>query len=288
MEDAGDGTAAPSAKKAKATKKRKKDDESDGENDKPAKTPKTKLKLTTKTAKDATAAKPKKAKKKSSEEAEPAQPEEPPMTEEERLQKREKQVLYLRHRLQKGFLSRDQAPKDDDMASMSDYLKQLELHDDLEAEVIKKTKVHKVLKAIIKLPSIPKEEEHSFKQRSNDLLAKWGGALAADPEAAAATPAAEPATNGVKHDEDEKSEPVKEESPIESKEDIKKDDIAAETVVDAKPSNVEGDVSMVDADNETSKDAPTVKADVQSSIEDSVEAATATETVPATSDAAAS
>ena len=87
------------------------------------------------------------------------------------------------------------------MDNMSDYLRQLEAHQDLEAEVIKKTKVHKVLKAIIKLSSIPKEDEHQFKKRSNELLTKWGGALAADTETAGeATAVAEPATNGIKHD----------------------------------------------------------------------------------------
>jgi len=246
--------------------------------------------LTTKAPKDASAAKPKKPKKKTSEEAQtPPQPEEPPMTEEERLQKREKQVLYLRHRLQKGFLSRDQAPKDEDMANMSDYLKQLEAHEDLEAEVIKKTKVHKVLKAIIKLNSIPKEEEHNFKQRSNDLLTKWGGALAsADPEPAATTPAAEPVTNGVKHEEDAKSEPAKEASPVGVKEEVKKDDAPAEPIIDAKPADADGDMSMADADKEISKDAPAVKADVEYNVEGSVEAATAIETAPTTSDAVAS
>ncbi|KAF2830996.1 hypothetical protein CC86DRAFT_442879 [Ophiobolus disseminans] len=287
MEDAADGTAAPSAKKAKASKKRKKEDDSDGQNEK---TPKTKLKLTTKPPKDASAAKPKKSKKKASEDVQtPPQPEEPPMTEEERLQKREKQVLYLRHRLQKGFLSRDQAPKDEDMANMSDYLKQLEAHEDLEAEVIKKTKVHKVLKAIIKLNSIPKEEEYNFKQRSNDLLTKWGGALASADAEPTTTPAAEPATNGVKHEEEVKSEPVKEESPVDTKEEAtKEDDAPAEPVVDTKSTiATNGDVPMADAEEEVSKDAPAVKAEVEASVEASVEALTVTESAPATSDAAA-
>ncbi|OAL07547.1 hypothetical protein IQ06DRAFT_12271 [Phaeosphaeriaceae sp. SRC1lsM3a] len=285
MEDAGDD-AAP--KKAKASKKRKKGDESDGENEKPAKTPKTKLKLTTKTPKDASAAKPKKepkSKKKASEEAEPAQPEEPPLTEEERLAKREKQVLYLRHRLQKGFLSRDQAPKDDDMANMSQYLKDLEAHDDLEAEVIKKTKIHKVLKAIIKLNSIPKEEEYNFKRRSNDLLTKWGGALAADNEASA-----ESATNGVKHNDEDKSEPAKEESPAEKKEEpaveVKKDDAPAEPATKAE--DADGDVTMGDADKELSKDVPAVKPDAGASAEPSAEAAASIETAPAPADVATS
>jgi hypothetical protein len=100
---------------------------------------------------------------------------------------------------------------------MSEYLKQLEAHDDLEAEVIKKTKVHKVLKAIMKLESIPREEEYYFKQRSNDLLHKWGGSLAAESEPAA-TASAEPTANGAKP-EDEKSESAKAESPAERKDD---------------------------------------------------------------------
>jgi hypothetical protein len=245
--------------------------------------------LTTKTPKDASAAKPKKetkSKKKASEEAESAQPEEPPLTEEERLAKREKQILYLRHRLQKGFLSRDQAPKDEDMANMSDYLKQLELHDDLEAEVIKKTKVHKVLKAIIKLNSIPKEEEYSFKQRSGELLTKWGGALASDGEPAASA-SAEPATNGVKHDEEKptkgESPIAKAESPAETKE--KKDDTSAEPESATKPADTDGDVTMADADKELNKDEPAIKADTESAVEASTEAATSIETAPTSTEA---
>lgn len=235
--------------------------------------------MTTKAPKDASAAKPKKAKKKASDDGAQtlAQPEEPPMTEEERLAKREKQVLYLRHRLQKGFLSRDSAPKDEDMEGMSGYLRDLEAHGDLEAEVIKKTKVHKVLKAIIKLNSIPQEDVHKFKQRSSDLLTKWGGALAsADTEGANTTPAAEPATNGVKH-EDVKSEPSKEESPAETKDEVKKDDASADT----KPAaDTNGDVTMADAEEKASKNAPAVKTDVEASIEGSGEAAPATEVAP--------
>jgi hypothetical protein len=198
-----------------------------------------------------------------------------------------KVVLYLRHRLQKGFLSRDQAPKDEDMANMSDHIKQLEAHEDLEAEVIKKTKVHKVLKAIIKLNSIPKEEEYHFKQRSTDLLTKWGGALAADLEPATATPT-EPATNGVKHDEDEKPELPKEESPVEKKEEEKKDDASTETASATKPVDTDGDVSMADVEKEISKDVPATKADTESSAEASAEAAVSTDTLTPSVEAATS
>lgn len=201
------------------------------------------------------------------------------MTEEERLQKREKQVLYLRHRLQKGFLSRDQAPKDEDMTSMSEYLKQLEAHEDLEAEVIKKTKVHKVLRAIMKLESIPMEEEFSFKKRSTELLAKWSGALASDTEPAGA--------NGVKNEEREKSESAKEASPSEktvekpAETGEKTSDDAAETTT-SKPADADGDVAMTEADNESSKDAPEPQAEAKASEE-----ATKTAAEPNATDAAA-
>jgi hypothetical protein len=96
------------------------------------------------------------------------------------------------------------------MDAMADHIKQLESHKDLEASVIKKTKVHKVLKAIIKLDSIPKEDEYQFKKRSSDLLNTWNRALAADVEVTTAKPAAEPATttNGVKHDEEKDVKPA--------------------------------------------------------------------------------
>lgn len=159
------------------------------------------------------------------------------------------------------------------MANMADYLKQLEAHEDLEAEVIKKTKVHKVLKAIIKLDNIPKEEEHNFKQRSTELLNKWGGALAADGEAAEKTTPAP--TNGVKVD-DEKSESAKADTPAvekkeeakeetketteetteEKKEEAPKDDAPAEPSAATEPADRDGDVSM--ADVEATKEAPAV------------------------------
>jgi hypothetical protein len=176
------------------------------------------------------------------------------------------------------------------MANMADYLKQLEQHEDLEADIIKKTKVHKVLKAIIKLDSIPKEEVHNFKSRSTELLNKWNGALAsADGESAEKTTPA--ATNGVKAD-DEKSESAKADTPaVEKKEETKaetneetkeeskeeskeqsKEEAKAEPTEEKKneapeedapaepaaaaPADKDGDVSM--ADVEATKEAPAI------------------------------
>ncbi len=63
---------------------------------------------------------------------------------------------------------------------MSDFLRELEAYPDLESSIIRTTKIHKVLKAMIKLPSIPLDEVHHFKDRSVALLGKWNEILSAD------------------------------------------------------------------------------------------------------------
>ncbi|KAL1603586.1 hypothetical protein SLS60_005174 [Paraconiothyrium brasiliense] len=235
-----DDTAAASAKKAKPTKKRKKEADSEGDEEKPAKTPKTTLKLTNKKK---PAAESKKSKLAAKEDSEPAQPEEPPMTEEERLEKRKKTVLYLRHRLQKGFLDRAKPPQDEDMSNMSGYMTQLEELKNLEPEIIKETKVHKVLKGILKLPEVPRDEEFKIKSRSQDLLNKWG-TLSAGEHAAEETAA--PATNGVKPEEKKADEPAPE----------KKEEIAPSASEEAKPKDADGDVAMAESAPESKEVAP--------------------------------
>jgi hypothetical protein len=114
-------------------------------------------------------------------------------------------VLYLRHKLQKGFLSRDQAPKEEEMSSMSNYIQKLETYADLEVSIIRHTKINKVLKAIIKLNSIPKDEEYDFRRRSINILGKWKNLLDSDLPSAGASAStadekstdAKPTANGV-------------------------------------------------------------------------------------------
>ncbi|KAK2740386.1 hypothetical protein FQN57_006126 [Myotisia sp. PD_48] len=214
--------------KKKSVKKRKKDVvESEGETEKrgkteltgnrqqPAKTPKTatKLKLTTpktpgtgEKGKKAPAA-PKVIKAKTKKVAKPAtsdeeEVEEPPTEEKKQLDvgeakaKRQNEVKYLRYKLQKGFLTRDQAPEGDEMETMSSYIQKLHSYSDLEVSIIRSTKIHKVLKAIIKLPSIPREEEFDFRGRSVEILSKWKQLLESDlPDNVSA--AAKPTTNGI-------------------------------------------------------------------------------------------
>jgi hypothetical protein len=126
------------------------------------------------------------------------------LSEAEKLQVREKAVLYLRHRLQKGFLSRDQAPQESEMAAMADFFTQLENYDNLEPSIIRVTKIHKVLKAIVKLVTIPKDEEYNFKKRSAAMLETWNKRMESDAEVVPASATAEsksvsiegPITNG--------------------------------------------------------------------------------------------
>ena len=141
--------------------------------------------------------------------------------------------------------------------------------------MIKKTKVHKVLKAIMKLDSIPKEEDFEFKKRCGELLGKWSNALANEAEPTG--------TNGVKDEDREKSESAKEDAPPAEKivEDEKMEDATPETAVEKK-SDMDGDVAMSEADKEVIKDAPAVQA--EASVEDGDKEAAVAETDAAIAD----
>lgn len=159
----------------------------------------------------------------------------------------QKEVLFLRHKLQKGLLTRDQEPKEEEMKLMSDYITKLEAFPDLEVSIIRATKINKVLKAILKLENIPKEDEFTFKPRSQVLLDKWNKLLAVDGTPVVA-PAAE-AVNGTKaaakpNGVKEKSEPAE---PVKAKEEEVKDAPQEESKEEAK------DVVMEDP-KETAKE----------------------------------
>ncbi|KAF2750632.1 hypothetical protein M011DRAFT_395504 [Sporormia fimetaria CBS 119925] len=242
MEDA-DAAEQPTSKKAKGTKRKKQEETDDEQPEKPVKTPKMKVKLNNKPPKEASTAKKEtkrktKATKSESEESEP-KPEEKVLSPEEQREKQHKQILYLRHRLQKGFLSRNEPPQEAEMASMNDYLKQLEEHKDLEAENIVKTKIHKVLKGIVKLDSIPKEDVYNFKKRCLDTLKSWDSVLH--------SAAAAPNTNGVKEGDEKSAEVAKadEGSPMDTS------DKPVNGTEEVKAEAADTDVAMKDAPAET-------------------------------------
>ncbi|KAF7594436.1 hypothetical protein BBP40_009256 [Aspergillus hancockii] len=260
-EDVDMGDADEEAKKPKSSKKRKKDAEADTE-EKPAKTPKTgtKLKLTTpKTpASEKKAPAPSKAKQTASskksgkaaasddgEESTPTEPKEPEkkINPEEAKAKKEKEILFVRHKLQKGFISRDQPPQEEEMTSMSGYFTKLENYQDLEVSIIRSTKINKVLKMIVKLSSIPRDEEFQFRRRAVDLLSKWKTVLDADTTPGPAEDKKKPKANGV-HKEDSVDTPAR-------------GDAEAEKEEESRPSKVETkDEEMTDADAKEKTEAP--------------------------------
>lgn len=105
------------------------------------------------------------------------------------------------------------------MPQMSTYIKKLEGYTDLEISIIRGTKINKVLKGLIKLNTIPRDEEFHFRQRSMDLLSQWNKFLGAEPvdtegQATSDKDAkATPTTNGVHDKSEEPTEEKKDESP---------------------------------------------------------------------------
>jgi hypothetical protein len=103
------------------------------------------------------------------------------------------------------------------MSAMAEFFGQLEKYDNLEPSIIRTTKIHKVLKAIVKLASIPKDEELGFKKRSADLLEIWNKRMEGEGEAAPKSAADDkaPETNG-----ETAAAPAASEEPAEPKVDV--------------------------------------------------------------------
>ena len=159
-------------------------------------------------------------------------------------------VLFLRHKLQKGFLTRDQAPQENEMATMSNFISKLENYGDLEVSIIRSTKINKVLKALIKLNTIPKDEEFNFKSRSVELLGRWNKALGAEStvDETAGTLRTDkdeqPTTNGV-HKQDKESSEEKRDAPSTGTDAVQGTETSPDASVDAKEALVD---KMVDGD----------------------------------------
>ena len=101
------------------------------------------------------------------------------------------------------------------MPQMSTYIKKLEGYADLEVAIIRTTKINTVLKALIKLNTIPQDEKYQFRKRSLDLLSQWNKILGAEPAdnevgiSGDKESKSTPTTNGV---HDEKSEELADEN----------------------------------------------------------------------------
>lgn len=98
-----------------------------------------------------------------------------PQSPESPLERKTREVLFIRHKIQRGFLAPDQEDcglPDGQMAELSDLLTQLEKLDDLEAQVISATKINKVMRALIK-NDLPRDKELSIRSRAYALLDEY-------------------------------------------------------------------------------------------------------------------
>ena len=80
------------------------------------------------------------------------------------------------------------------MTSMANCLSKLENYDEIEISIIRQTKINKVLKMIVKLNFVPRDEELQFRQRAMNILSKW---KSLEPETATPTDDKEAKANGV-------------------------------------------------------------------------------------------
>lgn len=126
------------------------------------------------------------------------------------------------------------------MNHMSGYFGKLEGYKELEVAIIRKTKINKVLKMIVKLSSIPRDEEFQFRQRAIDLLSRWKNDL--EPESAAALAA------------DEKDEKPKANGVHDSLDTPEKEKEGGETKKDKEDTNESLDEPMPDAETEKAKE----------------------------------
>ncbi|KAH7133574.1 hypothetical protein EDB81DRAFT_105933 [Dactylonectria macrodidyma] len=214
--------------KPKSKKRKAEDAASTPQRPDSVKKPKIKLNTSTPKAngtpktKEESAAKPKTKSKKSGDKKAEA-PKEAKLSPEERRNRKEKEVLYLRHKLQRGLLARDLPPQESEMKQMSEYITMLENFNDLEVSIIRTTKINKVLKAILKLESIPREDDFHFKDRSQSLLDKWNKLMAGD---AASTPTATNGVNGKAEEKKAEANGVKDSAKEAKKDEPEKTEVA--------------------------------------------------------------
>ncbi|KAF8469513.1 hypothetical protein BDZ91DRAFT_781584 [Kalaharituber pfeilii] len=190
--------------------------------------------------------------KKSSKKAQPVEepaeeeaPAVPPEDPEVARNRRHKEILYIRHRLQKGFLTRDHVPSDEEMPVLANHVKALEnMVEDLEVPIIKETKINKVLKMITKLGTIPNDETYKIRERAIALLEKVNARLVAESEEEVVAPSLE---------KKDKEKEIKEDTSV--REEAKKANGAAEiaTGVEGKE-DADKDEEMKDVGHQEKKE----------------------------------
>lgn len=97
---------------------------------------------------------------------------------EEHLDPETKKVKEWRHKVQKVFLGKEGTINADDMPGADAAFKVIEEYDGMTADHLRTTKIGKVMKRVMQLNDVPRDDEFHFKERAEKLCAKWGAIMA--------------------------------------------------------------------------------------------------------------
>ncbi|UZJ53786.1 hypothetical protein CBS101457_003106 [Exobasidium rhododendri] len=128
--------------------------------------------------------------------------------EEAELDPETKKVRGWRHSLQRGFLGKEGSINPNGLDELDKTMKQVEGYEGITADVLRVTKIGKVMRRVVQLPSIPRDEEFKFKERAETLCEKWAAVFSA---AKGATSEEANPTNGSSQPKEESKEEGKEE-----------------------------------------------------------------------------
>jgi hypothetical protein len=137
-------------------------------------------------------------------------------------------IYFIRHRVQKALLPSTSCPTEEPndvvchsqllrlckhfqliplasqiLIQMAEHFAKLEGFTHIEEEIFQYSKIHKVMREIDKLPSVPGDNKYHFKRRAHDLLLRWkkplaighGSPLTSDSTTDALTPSGERPVN---------------------------------------------------------------------------------------------
>lgn len=99
---------------------------------------------------------------------------------EESLDPETKKVKDWRHKVQKVFLTKDGTINAEEMPQADSTFKVIEEYDAMTADALRTTKIGKVMKRVMQLSQIPRDDEYHFKDRAEKLCARWGAIMAGD------------------------------------------------------------------------------------------------------------
>ncbi|ANZ76653.1 BA75_03451T0 [Komagataella pastoris] len=91
--------------------------------------------------------------------------------------KKHNAMRFFRANLQKSLLSRSEPPSDEDLKRSNNTLEKLEKFNevtDVSVDLLRSSKLHKVLKAILKVPELERPDDFRFHIRSQAILNSWG------------------------------------------------------------------------------------------------------------------